>query len=181
MSYAIDTFGPRALFVPLFPASYFMAFPPDRYPRDWRKGLPALGRNCADQFAAQVSLQTARFATSAILHEDPRYHHSASKHPLLRAGHALAYSFVDKSDSGHGQIAWSNFVGAAASGYVGRLYLPAGFNDVSHADTNMAIRFGVLAGRNVAEEFAPELSRLTRKLHFKIIHLLPEWWTTLDR
>jgi hypothetical protein len=30
-SYAVDTFGPRALFVPLFPASYFIAFPPDRY------------------------------------------------------------------------------------------------------------------------------------------------------
>jgi hypothetical protein len=181
LSYAVGTFGPRALFVPLFPASYLMAFPPDRYPRDWREGLPALGRNYADQFAAQTSFQTARFATSAILHEDLRYRRSTSKHPLARAGHALAYSFVDRSDSGHAQIAWSNFAGAAASGYVGRLYLPAGFNDVSHADTSMAIRFGALAGRNVAEEFSPELVLLARKLHLKIIHLLPEWWTPLDR
>jgi hypothetical protein len=181
LSYAVGTFGPRALFVPLFPASYLMTFPPDRYPHDWREGLPALGRNYADQLAAQTSFQTARFATSAILHEDLRYRRSTSKHPLERVGHALAYSFVDKSDSGHAQIAWSNFAGAAASGYVGRLYLPAGFNDVSHADTSMAIRFGAVAGRNVAEEFSPELVRLAKKLHLKIIHLLPEWWTSLDR
>jgi hypothetical protein len=64
---------------------------------------------------------------------------------------------------------------------VGRLYRPAGFNDVSHADTSMAIRFGAVAGRNVAEEFSPELVRLAKKLHLKIIHLLPEWWTPLDR
>ena len=54
LSYAVGTFGPRALFVPLFPASYLMAFPPDRYPRDWREGLPALGRNYGDQVAAQT-------------------------------------------------------------------------------------------------------------------------------
>jgi len=92
--YAVGTFGPRALCVPLFPASSRMAFPPDRYPRDWRQGLPALGRNYADRFAAQTSFQTARFATSAILHEDLLYHRSASKSPLVRAGHAVVYSFV---------------------------------------------------------------------------------------
>jgi hypothetical protein len=181
VSFAVGTVGPRALFVPLFPAAYLMAFPPDHYPRDWRQGIPALGRNYGDQLAAQVSFETARFSTGVILHEDLRYHHSACKNPLMRVGHALSYSFVDKSDSGRTQIAWSNFAGTAASAYVGRLYLPAGFNDVSHADTSMAIRFGVLMGRNVAEEFSPELVRLTRKFHVKIIRLLPEWWTTLDR
>jgi hypothetical protein len=181
MSYAIAAVGPRALFFPLIPAVYLMAFPPDRYPRDWRQGLPALGRNYGNELAAQWSLETARFVTSVIVHEDLRYHRSASRNPLLRAGHAVAYSFVDKSDSGHAQIAWSNFAGAAASGYVGRLYLPAGFNDVSHADTSVAIHFGLIAGRNVAAEFSAEFSQLARKLHLKVIRLLPEWWTPLDR
>jgi hypothetical protein len=181
MSYAIDTFGPRALFVPLVPAAYLMAFPPHHYPDDWRQGMSALGRNYGDQLASQTSFETARFVTGAILHEDLRYHRSGSKNPLARAGHALAFSFVDKSDSGRTEIAWSNFVGATASGYVGRLYLPAGFNDVTHADVRVAIRFGAVAGRNIAEEFTPELLRLTKKLHIKVIHLIPEWWTRLDR
>jgi hypothetical protein len=180
MVYAVDTVGPRALFLPIVPAAAIMAFPPDRYPRDWRQGLPALGRNYGNQLAAQATFQTARFATGAILHEDLRYRRSASRNPLVRAGHALAYSFVDRSDSGRAQIAWSNFAGAAASGYVGRLYLPAGFNDMSHADTSMAIRFGAVAGRNVAEEFSVELARLAQKLHIKAIRLLPEWWTSLE-
>jgi hypothetical protein len=35
--------------------------------------------------------------------------------------------------------------------------------------------------RNVPAEFSPRLLRLASKLHLKIIHLLPEWWTPLDR
>src|ERR1022692_2918513 len=63
MSYAVDTFKKKALFVPLFPASYLMAFGPGRYPRDWREGLQTLRRNYAVQHAAQTSCQFSRLAT----------------------------------------------------------------------------------------------------------------------
>ena len=181
VSYAGGTFGPRALFAPLFPTAYLMALPPDHYPRGWRQGAAGLGRNYGDQLAKESASQTARFATSAFLHEDLRYHSSGRKNALARTGHALAFTFVDKSDSGRTEIAWANFAGSAAGGYLGRLYLPNGFNDVSHANTDMYIRFGVAAVRNVADEFSPELIRLIRKLHLKIFHLLPEWWTPLSK
>ena len=65
LSYAAGAFGPRALFVPLFPASYLMAFPPDRYSRDWREGLPALGRSMPiseDCCSIAPSYQTVRYS-----------------------------------------------------------------------------------------------------------------------
>jgi hypothetical protein len=181
VSYAIVTVGPRAIFNPLIPAAYLMLVPPDRYPREWRQGARAFGRNYGDQLATVSALQTARFATGAILHEDLRYRPSANNHLMARAGHALAYTFVDKSDSGHARIAFANFLGAAAGGYVGRLYLPSGFNDVSHADSRAAILFGVLGGRNLVQEFTPDVLRFTRKLHFKLINVIPLWWKPIAR
>src|ERR1022692_1739958 len=169
LSYAVGTFGPRALFVPLFPASYLMAFPPDRYPRDWREGLPALGRNYADQFAAQTSFQTARFATSAILHEDLLYHRSASKSALVRAGHALVYSFVDKSDSG--RVEPPHVAGCRRADKMGpdNLGVPAHFNDVSHADRSMAIPFWCTGwpqrGRRILAGDSPTREQVTPKNH----------------
>jgi hypothetical protein len=69
----------------------------------------------------------------------------------------LAFTFVDKSDSGHNQIAVSNFAGAAAGGFVGNFYLPPGFNNLSHGETRTAFAFGTFAGRNLLRECSPEL------------------------
>ena len=177
MSYAIGTFGPRALVIPMFPAGYQMAWPPSHYPREWRDGAGAVGRNYGDQLAEVATRETARFATAAILHEDMRYEPSELANPLGRTLHALTYTFLNRSDNGNRELAWDNFVGAAAGGYVGRLYLPTGFNDMSHANTRMAFQFGFLAVGNVTHEFAPELDRFSQKIHFKLLREIPEWWT----
>jgi len=178
--YVVDTFGPRALFQPVFPAIYWMASPPSHYPRDWRQGVPGFARNYGAELASQVAFETARTSAATLLHEDVHYHRSTARNPLVRAGHALAYGFVDRSDSGHAQVAVANFVGAAAAGYSGRLYLPAGFNDVSHADSRRAIRFGLLEVYNVFHEFSPEFGRLSQQWHFQRGHLIPEWWTSTN-
>jgi len=48
---------------------------------------------------------------------------SDSKNPLVRISHAVAFTFVDKTDSGHNIFAFSNFAGAAAGGFVGMGFL----------------------------------------------------------
>jgi hypothetical protein len=158
MDYAIVTVGPRSLFVPLVYASVRTADPPASYTRDWRLGAGAFGRNYGSALAARTSLETGRFLTAALLHEDFRYGPSTSGNPFVRSFHALAFTFVDKSDSERNRIAFANFVGAGASGFVGNLYLPAGFNDLSHAQTRIAFALGGFAVQNLLREFAPELS-----------------------
>jgi hypothetical protein len=96
MAYAIVTVGPRTLFVPTFSAATQMANPPDAYPRDWRLGPGAFGRNYGNALAPRASKDTARFLTGALLREDFRYRLSTSKNPLVRSFHALAFTFVDK-------------------------------------------------------------------------------------
>jgi hypothetical protein len=177
MDYAIISVGPRALFGPALSAAIRMANPPAAYPRGWRDGANAYGRNFGDAMARHGARETARFATAAIFHEDFRYRPSPSKNVLARTAHALAFTFVDRSDSGRSQVAISNFAAAGANGFVGDLYLPRGFNNLSHAETRMAVAFGDLAAQNVLREFAPELTRVARKLRIRALDFpIPEWW-----
>jgi hypothetical protein len=173
--YAHQTFGPPALILPAFSAAMGMANPPNHYPQDWRDGGAAFGKLYGDAIARATSVQTARFLAGAALHEDLRYKRSTSTNPLSRTVHALAFTVVDKTDSGRNTIAVSNFAGAAAGGFVGMSYLPAGYNDLTHAEQRMAMQFGTLALRNIAVEFEPQWGPLVRKL--RIPKLIPEWWT----
>ena len=173
--YAHQTFGPPALILPAFSAALGMANPPNHYPHDWRDGGAAFGNLYGDAVARATSVQTARFLAGAALHEDLRYKPSSSTNPLRRTVHALVFTIMDKTDSGRNTIAISNFAGAAAGGFVGMSYLPAGYNDLAHAEQRMAMQFGTLAVRNVAVEFEPQWGPLVRKL--RILKLIPEWWT----
>jgi hypothetical protein len=172
--YAHQTFGPPAIILPAFAAGIGMANPKNHYPREWKDGAGAFGRNYGDSIATVTSERTARFLTGVALHEDPRYVRSNSTNPLVRTMHAIAFTFIDKTDSGRNTIAFSNFAGAAAGGFVGRAYLPRGYNDLTHAEQRMAIEFPHLAIQNIAAEFQPQWGPLVRKLHIQKI--LPEWW-----
>jgi len=177
--YAVVTFGPRALVNPAISAALLMARPPREYPHYWRDGAGAFGRNYGGDLARAASLQAGRFFTAAFLNEDFRYRPSASHNFLLRGAHAVRFTFVDKSASGQNRFALANFAGAAAGGFVGQLYLPRPYNDLSHAEVRAALVFGTLAGQNLLREFAPDINVVTRKLHLPFPRIpIPAWWTT---
>jgi hypothetical protein len=151
-----------------------MANPKSTYPKDWKDGAGAYGRNYGLQIATRTSRNTAEFMTQVIMHEDPRYLRSTSTNPLSRTAHALVLTFVDKSDSGKTRIAYSHFTGAAAGGFVGMGILPDGFNDVTHAEQRTASEFGSFAISNLLTEFQPEWGPWAQKL--RIPKILPAWW-----
>ena len=91
--YVHQTFGPPAVIVPAFTAGMALANPKSHYPREWKDGPGAFGRNYGDALAIVGSQRTARFLTGAALHEDPRYVRSSSKNPLMRTAHALCVYF----------------------------------------------------------------------------------------
>jgi hypothetical protein len=172
--YAHQTFGPPAVIFPAFKAGMGMANPTKHYPREWKDGAGAFGRLYGDSIATVTSQRTARFLTGVALHEDPRYVRSTSKNPLLRTTHALAFTLIDKTDSGRNTIAFSNFAGAAAGGLVGSAYLPHGYNDLTHAEQRIAFQFMSIAIQNIAAEFQPQWGPIVRKL--RINKIIPEWW-----
>ena len=145
-----------------FRAGIRMASPPNQYPREWKQGFAGFGRNFGDAFAESASLHTARALTGIVTREDPRYQASSSRNPLARTLHALAFTFVDRSDSGHPMPAFSNFAGAAAGGFVGNAYLPSGFTDLTHARQRATIAFGSMLAGNLYQEFAPQIPKPIR-------------------
>jgi hypothetical protein len=178
--YVVVTLGPHALFAPAVSAALRMADPPNAYPREWRDGAGAYGRNFAASLASRTSLETGRYITGTLLREDFRYRPSTSKSNMARIGHAIGFAFVDKSDSGKNRLAIANFVGAGTGGLVGELYLPKGYNDLSHAETRIAFNFGGMIGQNVLREFSPDLARLSQRLRLPFPRVpIPEWWVPL--
>jgi hypothetical protein len=173
--YTHQTFGPPALVFPALGAGLRMLNPPNHYPHEWTDGAGAFGRLYGSSLATQTSKRTAEFLTEAVLHDDPRYLPAAQGSSVgVRVFHAISYTFVDRTDSGHRTLAFSNFAGAAAGGFVGMGYLPNGFNDVTHAEQRTLTEFASLGISNILGEFAPQLAPIIHKLH--IPQILPAWW-----
>jgi hypothetical protein len=172
--YAHKSFGPPAVILPALGAGLGMLNPPSKYPKDWKDGPAAFGRNYGYRLADRTSRKTAQFLTGAFLHEDPRYLRSTSTNPLIRTIHALAFTVFDKTDSGRTTFAASNFASAAAGGFVGMGILPHGYNDVTHAEQHMASEFLQIGIGNVLTEFEPQWGPWAKKL--RIPKILPGWW-----
>ena len=171
-----ESIGPRALVVTAIPATVKIASPPDRYPPEWRQGQQGAARNFGDALASSISMQTARQSLAAVLHEDTRYRPSGRHNFFGRLSSAVADTFVYKSQGRIITPNVTNFAGAAAGGYVTRLYLPPGFNDMSHANTRMAYQFGTIVVTNVFQEFGRSLYMFSHKTHIPFIQSVPESW-----
>jgi hypothetical protein len=159
-------FSPSAYVVPAGEAAKDMAFPPSAYPRDWRDGGGAFARNYGGEFVRHTTGGLTHFATAAVLREDPRYYAATGGNVLGRAMHALAFTLIDRSDSGRRTLAVSNLSGSAAAGFIGMAYYPAGYNDTAHALQRAEWETTTFASHNLIAEFAPEISHLAHKFHF---------------
>ena len=172
--YVHGTFGPPAVILPVFGAGLGMLNPPSKYPKEWKDGANGFGRLYGARVATITSRRTAAFITQVALHEDPRYLRSTSTNPLARTAHALAFTLVDKTDSGRNTIAVSNFAAAGASGFVGIGFYPDGWNDATHAGQRAAGEFATIAIGHVITEFEPESGPWAKKI--RLPKILPAWW-----
>lgn len=177
--YVHEAYGPPSVILPTVGAGLGMINPKRAYPKEWKDGAGAFGRRYGDSLARDTSKSTAEFMTGAILHEDPRYLRSNNTGTFGRTFHAFAFTLIDRTDSGKTTVAVSRFAGAAADGLVGMAYLPAGFNDLTHAGQRMTASIGTAAIGNILTEFEPEWGPLYKKLH--IPKILPTWWVPEHR
>src|SRR5208282_2428899 len=161
--YTRQMFGPENFLVPAWGAGFYMLNPPSRCAREWKDGGGAFGKWYGEQMAAGTSRRTGQFLAAVAWHEDPRYVPSGSKNVLARTFHAVAFTFVDRTDSGHKTFAFSNFAGAAAGGFARMGLLPDGLNDVTHAEQRALRGLAMAAIRNLAMEYRPEWERLLHK------------------
>jgi hypothetical protein len=168
--YSHQAANPVALLLPVFATGIAIAHPPARYPHEWKDGGGAFGRLYGDYLARRESAQAAQFLSEVAFREDPRYEPSRSHSVAARISNALLFTLIDKSDSNHRMPAFSNFAGAAASGFVASAYVPNGYNDVVHAEHRAALGLAGFAAGNLVNEFCPQWGPLVSKLHLPFIH-----------
>jgi len=168
--YVHQAFNPVAFLLPTVGVALKMADPPDHYPREWKDGAGAFGRIYGDSLAKREAQLAAQALTKITLREDPRYLPAASHNVFNRVAHAVLFVLVDKNDSGDNRLAYSNFAGAAANGFVGMGYLPEGYNDVTHAGQRAAFAFQDFAFSNIANEFCPQWGPLMNRMHLPFVH-----------
>ena len=180
--YKLTTFGPRALVLPAVGAAIRLYGSNNKnYPPDWQPSWTGFGHQFGHGLAMWGTKNTAYYTTAILLHEDPRYAPSVSNRFLTRTGHALAFAFVDRSDSGRAMPAAANYAAAISTGLIGTTYLPPGYDDMTHAGQRAVIMMGLFGATNLVREFSPELGTLARRLHLPYGTdkggFLPEWWT----
>jgi hypothetical protein len=71
--YTHKAYCPPAVILPAFGAGSGMLNPPSKYPKEWKDGAGAFGRNYGYRLADHTSRLTGQFLTGTLLHEDPRY------------------------------------------------------------------------------------------------------------
>jgi hypothetical protein len=153
---------------PAAEAAAVMASPPKAYPLDWRQGAAAFGRNYGAVLGRVQTAEFSRFVGGVVLREDPRYYPSPNRNAVRRVIFALAFTLADHSDSGHTRPAFANLIGATAGGFVGDAYLPGNYTDLRHAGVRTGIQMASFAIRNMTDEFAPELTKLTNALKVRL-------------
>jgi len=175
--YVKNAFDAGSLLIPALPAAIVMLDPPSHYPHEWKNGGAAFGRNFGDALATELAAKTGKYVAAGSFREDPRYFRSTDRGAWKRLGHAVGFTFVDRSVHGDRMLAVSNIAGAFAGGFAGRAYLPEGYDDRTHALQRTSgtyfgyaptLLVGYMTG-NIAEEFKPELKRVAKALHIPFV------------
>jgi hypothetical protein len=137
----------------------------DAAPGVWGNGASGYGKRAAARAGLVLSQAGVHHATAAALDFDPRGDRSrcACRHPLRRAGHAMARTFVTRDRRGRAVPNVPLIAGAAGGAMIARAWYPQSDGPGHDAVRLAAMTVVGRAGANLFREFAPDLQRLVRR------------------
>jgi hypothetical protein len=140
----------------------------DAAPGAWGTGASGYGKRMAARAGLVLSQAGVHHATAAALDLDPRGDRSpcGCTHPLRRAGHALARTFVTRDRRGRAVPNVPLVAGATGGAVIARAWYPRKEGPGRDAARLAAMTIVGQAGANLFREFTPDLKRLVlRKRH----------------
>jgi hypothetical protein len=137
----------------------------DIHPVEWGKRPSSLAIRFASHFGDSLLKHSLQFGVRALDHEDPRYFRLGHGRPWTRVGHAVAHTFVVRSDRGGWMPAYSLVVTDYGTPYLVRRWRPEQFRTAAALQTG-TFNVGVDIGANILKEFWPDLRKA-----------LPTWFT----
>jgi len=113
--------------------------------------------------ASYADVAAGTFIGNAILpvvfKQDPRYFYKGKGTKRSRIFHAIAGTFVARSDNGNWGPNYSNVLGSMAAGGISNLYYPSNRRGVGLVFSTAAIRLGEITAASLFEEFlGPKLT-----------------------
>jgi len=113
--------------------------------------------------ASYADVAAGTFIGNAILpvvfKQDPRYFYKGKGSKRSRLLHAIAGTFVARSDNGNWGPNYSNVLGSVAAGGISNLYYPSHRRGIGLVFSTAAIRLGEITAASLFEEFlGPKLT-----------------------
>ncbi len=106
-----------------------------------------------------IEIYSVELIAPIIFHQDTRFYYLGEGALKHRIGHAIRRTFVTRSNSGHDQFNYSEFVGSALASGVSTLYYPRAYRTASNAAQNWGINLGVDAFGFIIQEIYPSVIR----------------------
>jgi hypothetical protein len=153
----LETFGPLGL---LGAASSAGLNQWRDYPTEWGQGAKGYGRRFGSRLGQNTAMNFIQFGVGAALREDPRYFLSEGQGIFPRVGHAIASTFVARTDDGGRRIAVSEFAGVIGGEFISNTWYPKRLATTTDALRGSIITFGFDAGRNIFREFWPDIRKI---------------------
>ena len=126
----------------------------------WGQGLKGYGKRYGADFANQaVGNFMVGAVVPSIIHQDPRYFQLGKGTFGHRFYYALSRIAVTRTDSGHKQFNYSEFVGNAAAAGIANVYTPAEDRTFSNTAGTWATQLAIDAFGNELKEFWPDIRR----------------------
>jgi hypothetical protein len=126
-------------------------------PRQWGGGATGFGKRFASAIGEHAIRNTIQFGVASVRHEELRYRPSGKKGFGPRLKYALVSTVVThKTTTGARTPAVGSISGAFGSGFISRVWQPAGFHAASGLASGGAM-LGADAGTHVVREFWPDI------------------------
>jgi hypothetical protein len=124
------------------------------------QGLKGYAKRYGADFANQaIGNFMVGAVVPSIIHQDPRYFQLGKGRFGHRFYYALSRIVVARTDSGHKQFNYSEFVGNAAAAGIANVYIPATDRTLSNTASTWATQIAIDAFGNELKEFWPDIRR----------------------
>lgn len=130
---------------------------------DWGDGPEAYAARMASSVGRTLVRNSIRMGLDTAMGLDSRYRPSPAKGFWNRLGHSLASTVLAYRDEGGRTLAVPALTGTYGSAFAANLWYPAGRNSPQDALLRGTKSLGWTAGKNVLNEFWPDIKRALKR------------------
>ena len=128
-------------------------------PPEWGQGMEGYSKRFANRFARSAIRDSISAAGSAALGYDVRYVKCDCTGFFPRLGHSIAWNFLTLNRDGKTVLNVPRIGGSFAGEFIGRTWMPAGYNSVGDTFRSGGVQLGIGAVFNIVREFSPSKRR----------------------